>query len=189
MSRRAIGLLGGSFNPAHSAHVDISLLALKRLGLDQVWWLVSPQNPLKPSQGMATLSARIDAARAVAGDRRIHVSDLESRLNLRYTVDTVLALRRRFPAVDFVWLMGADNLVQIPSWRRWDELMRALPFAVVDRPGHTYRALGGRAAKRFARYRCRPDRALARRKPPAWCFLFARRNPLSASAIRAQTRN
>ncbi|MBO0712928.1 MAG: nicotinate-nicotinamide nucleotide adenylyltransferase, partial [Acetobacteraceae bacterium] len=118
---RRIGLLGGSFNPAHGGHLHVSLLALRHLALDEIWWLVSPQNPLKPADGMAPFANRLEQARRVAAEHpRIRVTDLENRLGAsRYTADTLQALRRRFPRLRFVWLMGGDNLVQIPRWQRW----------------------------------------------------------------------
>ncbi|MDP6344282.1 MAG: nicotinate-nucleotide adenylyltransferase [Alphaproteobacteria bacterium] len=185
MARLKVGLLGGSFNPAHAGHRHISLLALHRLGLHQVWWLVSPQNPLKPETGMAPLPERLAAAEALADDPRIRVSDIESRLGTRYTVDTLAALRRRFPEHAFVWLMGADNLLQMPKWHRWTEIVEGVPFAVFDRPGHGHGALAGLAARRYARHRVRRPRELPLRRPPAWCFLFSPLHPASSTSIRA----
>ena len=186
-SQRKVGLLGGSFNPAHDGHRHISLLALSELGLDQVWWLVSPQNPLKPRRGMAPLAERMRCARTQAKHPHIRVTDLEKRLNTRFTVDTLGLLRQRHRDVTFVWLMGADNLAQLPQWRRWEELMAMTPLAVFDRPGATYRALAGRAAQRYSGARIRDPRRLASAQAPAWSFLFKRRHPASASAIRMQT--
>jgi nicotinate-nucleotide adenylyltransferase len=155
------------------------------LGLDQVWWLVSPQNPLKPAKGMASLAERLAAARRVARHPRIKVTDLERRLGTRYTIDTVRRLLRQPDGTRFVWLMGADNLLQLPRWQRWTEIMRLMPIAVLDRrtPGP---ALAGRAAQRFANARLQPFQArhLADRFPPAWVFLPIRRHPASATAIR-----
>jgi len=185
MARRTVGLLGGSFNPAHDGHRHVSLLALRRLGLDEVWWLVSPQNPLKPVAGMAPLAQRLAAARRIARHPRIRVSDIEQRLGTRYTVDTIGRLQQRFPGVRFVWLMGADNLAQIPHWHRWPEIFARVPVAVFDRGDAAFRALAGPASRRFARYRVRDPRALALSRPPAWCFLFIARHPASATAIRA----
>jgi len=184
--RLLVGLLGGSFNPAHAGHRHLSLVALKALRLDAVWWLVSPQNPLKPRAGMAPLARRLARAQAVAADPRIRVTDLERRLGTHYTVDTLKALRRRHPEVRFVWLMGADNLIQLPQWRRWRDIMATVPVAVVDRPSYSYRALASRAAGRYRKCRVRPA-ALARAAPPAWCFVWAKRHPASATAIRRQT--
>ncbi|MEQ8369574.1 MAG: nicotinate-nucleotide adenylyltransferase [Alphaproteobacteria bacterium] len=185
--RRRIGLLGGSFNPAHDGHRHISVEALRRLALDEVWWLVSPQNPLKPMAGMAPFNQRLAAAQQMAGDRRIRVSDLEMTFRTRFTVDTLAALRRRYPDCRFVWLMGADNLTQLPRWRRWRHLVRTTAIAVFARPGHTLPALCGPVARRLAPWRLAGGQAasLAGRRPPAWIFLAVRPNPASASAIRA----
>lgn len=187
MIRRKIGLLGGSFNPAHGGHLHISLLALQQLGLDQVWWLVSPQNPLKPRAGMAGLCERLRQARQLVRHPRIRVTDLERTFNTRYSVDTLALLRRHHRDIAFVWLMGADNLIQLPKWRRWREIMAATPIAVFDRPGVTYRALAGTAAQRYSGRRIADPRRLPGAATPAWSFLFKRRHPASATAIRAQT--
>lgn len=183
-----IGLLGGSFNPAHAGHRHISLEALKRLRLDRVWWLVSPQNPLKAEAGMAPLAEREAAALAVADHPRIAVSSLERELGTRYTLDTVRALKRRFPAADFVWLLGADNLRQLPRWRGWQQLFREVPIAVFARAPYHANAASGIAAVRFARARLRPARSalLAGGRPPRWCYLPVRRHPASATAIRSR---
>ena len=183
-----IGLLGGSFNPAHAGHRHISLEALKRLRLDRVWWLVSPQNPLKTADGMAPLAARKAAAAAVADHPRIIVSAPEAALGTRYTLDTILALKQRFPAADFVWLMGADNLRQMPCWRGWQRLFREVPIAVFARAPYHSNAASGMAARRFARTRLRPERAalLAGGRAPLWCYLPVRRHPASATAIRSR---
>ncbi|MYE59646.1 MAG: nicotinate-nucleotide adenylyltransferase [Alphaproteobacteria bacterium] len=182
-----IGLLGGSFNPAHAGHRHISLEALKRLRLDRVWWLVSPQNPLKEEDGMAPLAEREALAAAVADHPRIAVSSLEAGLGTRYTIDTVQALKQRFPTADFVWLMGADNLRQLPRWRGWQQLFREVPIAVFARAPYHANAASGMAAMRFARARLRPERSalLAGGKPPLWCYLPVRRHPASATAIRS----
>jgi len=187
---RRIGLLGGSFNPAHRGHLNLSLNALKRLDLDEVWWLVSPQNPLKPVAGMAPFADRLGQARQVAsGHNRIRVTDLEHRLGGRhYTADTLAALRRGFPRLRFVWLMGGDNLLQIPRWERWTEIFRTVPIAVFDRPSYASRALCGPAARRFARHRLPVGaaRRLAETKPPSWVFFHTRLDPSSASRIRSE---
>lgn len=183
-----IGLLGGSFNPAHEGHRHISLLALKHLHLDELWWLVSPQNPLKSTNDMAPFAERLASARVMARHPRIRVSDIESRLHTRYTADTLRALRARFPQTRFVWLMGADNLAQIPRWERWTEIFNTVPIAVFDRATYSYRALAGKAAQRFAKKRIEARNAatLADHKAPAWVYFHARRHPASASSIRAR---
>lgn len=184
-----VGLLGGSFNPAHDGHLHISRIARARIGLDKVWWLVSPQNPLKPSAGMAPLAARLESARAIAHSHpAIVVTDIEARLHTRYTAETLRALQARHPGVRFVWLMGADNLAQLPHWRDWTWIMEHVPVAVIDRPGSGCRALSGIAATRYARDRlpAAAARALPERKPPAWLFLRERLHPASATAIRAR---
>lgn len=182
-----IGLLGGSFNPAHDGHRHISLIALKRLQLDRVWWLVSPQNPLKQSAGMARLELRISEARRIADHPRIVVSDIESRLGTVYTRDTLARLQIMWPGVQLVWLMGADNLLQLPRWHNWTWIVENLPIAVLDRPGQGLRPLNGKAAIRYAGARV-PDRSavdLASALPPAWTFIACRRHSASATAIRA----
>lgn len=180
-----IGLLGGSFNPAHQGHVHVSETALKRLGLDYVWWLVSPQNPLKSTGQMAPLAERLASARATARHPRLCVSDLETQLGTRYTADTLSALKSRFPHVHFVWLMGSDNLEQFDRWQRWQEIAKLLPIAVVIRPGHVLAALKSKAARRYASARVSAEAGFARAAPPAMILLDGQRNPLSATAIRA----
>lgn len=184
---KRVGLLGGSFNPAHDGHVHISLQALEKLDLDEVWWLVSPQNPLKPTKGMAPLDQRLADAGRMATDPRIRVTAIEKDLGTRYTDDTLKALRDRFPGTAFVWLMGADNLIQVPKWKRWQSVFRTVPVAVLARPTYSLRALSSRAARRFARARIRSYRAgaLAGMKPPAWVFLKIPLHPESATRIRA----
>ncbi len=154
-----------------------------------VWWLVSPQNPLKPRAGMAPLAERAAGARAVVGHtRRIAVTAVEADLGLRYTADTVAALRMLYPRIRFVWLMGADNLAQIAGWQRWSRIFHTLPIAICDRDSYSYRALAGKAAVRYRGSRL-PDRAarrLADTRPPSWVFMAVRRHPASATAIRAQ---
>jgi nicotinate-nucleotide adenylyltransferase len=185
-TRRRIGLLGGSFNPAHAGHLHISRVALTRLRLDEVWWLVSPQNPLKPEAGMAPLEQRLAAARHLGCDRRIRVTGVEAQLGTRYTVDTVSALRHRCKQTRFVWLIGADNLLELPQWRRWADLFGRVPIAVFARRPYSLPALSGLAARRFVRFRMREAAAaaLVGRTPPAWVFLHCREHPASATAIR-----
>ena len=182
-----MGLLGGSFNPAHAGHRHIAELALRRLRLDQVWLLVSPGNPLKHEHGMAARAERLASAHSIADGRRVIATDIEAALGTRYTVDTLRALRRRFPLVRFVWLMGADNLAQLPRWRGWLEIVRTTPFAVLPRATYTHRALAGRAALRLraARVPASLAPALADMVPPAWVFLPAPLHDASATAIRA----
>jgi nicotinate-nucleotide adenylyltransferase len=187
-ARRRIGLLGGSFNPAHEGHRDISLAALAYLDLDEVWWLVSPQNPLKPQKGMASFEERMARARAMAHHPRIRVTDIEHRLGTRYTADTLRKLVTRFPSYRFVWLMGADNLAQIASWADWTRIFHLTPIAVFDRPTYTNKALTSLAARRFRRSRRREAalKTLATASLPAWVFVHHRLNPISATQIRAE---
>jgi nicotinate-nucleotide adenylyltransferase len=167
-----IGLLGGSFNPAHAGHRYVAETAIKRLGLDYVWFLVAPQNPLKPVTGMMPLCHRLATARTVTnGNRRFVVSALEQTIGSRYTIDTIRALNARFPMVRFVWLMGSDNLEQFHRWRRWQEIAARLPIAVVLRPGSTLAPLKAKAMWRLG------DRIL---------IVDGRRNEASATAIRAR---
>lgn len=181
-----VGLLGGSFNPAHAGHRYISEEALKRLRLDAVWWLVSPQNPLKPVAGMAPLAERLATARKVAAHPRIRVTDIERRLGTRYTADTLEALVSRYPRTRFVWLMGADNLVQLPRWDRWSSIVNSAVIAVFARRPYDGNALSGLAAHRLAHARIAADAAptLADWTPPAWVFLPLRRHPAAATELR-----
>ncbi|MEN8196735.1 MAG: nicotinate-nucleotide adenylyltransferase [Pseudomonadota bacterium] len=182
-----VGLLGGSFNPAHEGHLHVSRQALATLRLDEVWWLVAPQNPLKPTEGMAPLAQRVASARAGARDPRIRVTDIEAALHATYTVETQVALRHEFPRQCFVWVMGADNLIQIPRWKDWTQIFNSMPIAVFARPSYSMRAMAGAAAQRYARFRL-PETAagrLASTAPPAWVFVHARLHPASATAIRA----
>ncbi|HXT80124.1 MAG TPA: nicotinate-nucleotide adenylyltransferase [Acetobacteraceae bacterium] len=184
--RMRVGLFGGSFNPAHAGHRHVAELARTRLGLDQVWLLVSPGNPLKPRDGMAPLARRLAGARRIGDGRRVIASAIEARLGTRYTVDMLRLLLRRFPRVRFVWIMGADLLEELPRWRRWQEIAGRLAFAVLPRPGYTRRALAGPAAHRLrhTRRRARESTVLAGHAP-GWVFLPARQNHLSATALRA----
>lgn len=181
-----VGLFGGSFNPPHRGHVHASELALKRIGLDRVWWLVSPGNPLKETAGLPPLGARIAAARALARDPRIVVTGLEAEVGTRYTYDTVAHLRRRCPYVRFVWIMGADILPQLHLWQRWREIAELVPFAVIDRPGATWPTLNSPAAHWLARRRLPEAEAalLPEAEPPAFVFLHGPRIDISSTLLR-----
>ena len=152
-----------------------------------MWWLVSPQNPLKPQRGMAPQADRLARAAALISDPRIKLTDIETRLGTRYTADTVIALRRRFPNTRFVWLMGADNLAQLRRWDRWQTIFRTVPIAVFARPSYCLRALSDMAARRYARWRvpARASRRLVDLNPPAWVFVAARLDARSATEIRS----
>jgi nicotinate-nucleotide adenylyltransferase len=184
---KRIGLLGGSFNPAHQGHLHISQVALDRLRLNEVWWVVSPQNPLKSTSGMAPFAERMARARAFAAEvGQIVVTDIERELGTRYTIDTLEALRDRFADFRFVFLMGADNFIQLPRWRAWTQIIRTVPIAIFPRPSYSHRALTSRAAKRFARFRL-PDigaHRLADQRAPAWAFVRAAPDTSSATRIR-----
>jgi nicotinate-nucleotide adenylyltransferase len=181
-----IGLLGGSFNPPHDAHRAISLFAIKRLKLDRVWWLVTPGNPLKDHGGLRDLGQRVEAAQKIAHDPRIDVSCLEAVIGTRYTVDTILYLRRRAAGLRFVWIMGADNLSQFHRWQSWRRIASEVPIAVIDRPSQSFRALAAPAAQALARYRLPESRAgmLADQHPPAWVFLTGLKLNLSSTGLR-----
>ena len=187
--RRRIGLLGGSFNPGHAGHRHVALRAMQALGLDQVWLMVSPGNPLKPRAGMAPLPHRLASAQRIADDRRVIATDIEKGLGTRFTADTLAKLRRRFPRAVFVFLIGADNLVQLPRWKSWRRIATFTPLAVLPRPGCTRQALRGAAASVLRRGRCRPGALLAGAKQATkkarWCFISAREHAASATAIRA----
>ncbi|MEO0393964.1 MAG: nicotinate-nucleotide adenylyltransferase [Pseudomonadota bacterium] len=182
-----VGILGGSFNPAHDGHRHISLQALRRLRLDYVWWLVSPQNPLKSSDGMASFADRLDAAKTIARHPRILVTDLEQQLGTRYTADTLPALARAFKTTRFTWLMGADNLSQIRYWDRWPVIFHTMPVAVMARAPYSIRACSSLAATRFRRQRLGKGcfTSLAMAKPPAWIFVPIPLHSTSATAIRS----
>ena len=184
--RMRIGLLGGSFNPAHEGHRHIARLALRRLRLDQVWLMVSPGNPLKPSAGMAPLAERMAGARRLADGRRIVATSVEASFGTRYSVDTLQVLRRRFPAVRFVWVMGADILDQLPHWRRWADIVAGISFAVWPRPTYNHRALACLVAHRLRTAR-RPEReaALLPGNAPGLVFCNALQTSISATALRA----
>ncbi len=181
-----IGLLGGSFNPAHEGHRQISLAAMERLGLDRLWWVVTPGNPLKSNGELATLAERMRLARAVARHPAIVVTDFEATLSSRFTADTIAFLSGRFPGVHFVWIMGGDNLVQFHRWRDWQRIAALMPIAVMDRPGMRHKALASPAALSLARARVPESyaRMLAVMAPPAWTYLTIRLTTASSTAIR-----
>nr|WP_255586807.1 nicotinate-nucleotide adenylyltransferase [Hephaestia mangrovi] len=187
MTIRRIGLLGGSFNPAHSGHRAISLAALHALGLGEIWWLVSPGNPLKEKTGMAPLATRLASARAVARRAPIRPTDIEARLGTVYTVDTIAALQRRFPNHRFIWLMGADNLAQFHRWRDWRRLAREVPIAVIARPGYDGQAHAAVAMGWLRRF-VRPAgqaKSWTTWRLPALVLLRFRPDPTSATRLRA----
>jgi nicotinate-nucleotide adenylyltransferase len=185
-----IGLLGGSFNPPHGGHLLLSRTALRRIGLDAVWWLVTPGNPLKDNAGLPSLATRIAAAKAVAQDPRIAVTGVEADIGTRYTYDTIRYLTRRCPAVRFVWLMGADNLAGLHRWQRWQRIAHLVPIAVIDRPGTTLKATRSRTAVQLAGRRLdeRDAHLLPGSARPAWVFIHGPRSSLSSTALRAQGR-
>ena len=181
-----IGLLGGSFNPAHNGHRAISLEALNRLQLHQVWWLVSPQNPLKDPKENTPYDKRIARARAVEAHPRIEVSDLEHRLGSRYTIETVWHLRELCRAHNFVWLMGADNFAQMHRWEDWTGIMEQMPVAVFNRPEYMLAATASKAAQKYAQFRIPNSKAalLPALSGPAWSLIEIPLNPLSSTALR-----
>jgi nicotinate-nucleotide adenylyltransferase len=182
-----IGLFGGTFDPAHAAHRAASLLAMRRLALDRVWWMVTPGNPLKDTNGLAPLTARLGAAQKLAHHPRIDVSDIEAQIGTRYTYETIAYLVRRCPDVHFVWIMGADNLRSFHRWQRWQGIAALVPIAVVDRLGPSLYSVAGAAGQAMSRARI-PERAamtLPERRPPAWVYLHGLKSPLSSTALRA----
>ena len=181
-----IGLFGGTFNPPHAGHMLVSEIALRRLGLDRVWWLVTPGNPLKTNSGLPPLPERIAAARKLTRDPRIVVTGLEAEIGTRYTFDTIEYLSRRANGVKFVWLMGADNLAQFSRWQRWKDIAALAPIAAIDRPGATRAAFASKAAQRFSRWRTPESRSrtFADLPAPAFVFLHDRRIDLSSTLLR-----
>jgi len=183
-----IGLFGGSFNPPHEGHLLVSRIALTRLGLDRIWWLVTPGNPLKDTRDLPPLATRIEAARRLAGDRRIVVTGIEAEIGARYTADTLNYLRARCRNVRFVWIMGGDNLRDFHRWRDWKHIANLAAIAVIARPGASPKAGLSRFARQFARYRLPQSaaRTLGRRKLPAWVYISAPLDPVSSTELRAQ---
>lgn len=182
-----VGLLGGSFNPAHDGHRHVAETALNRLGLDRVVWLVSPQNPLKDASQTAPLAERMASARQMAAHPDMVVSDFETRAGTRWTIDTLRALKSRHPGVRFVWLMGSDNLAGFHRWRGWTDILSLMPVAVIARPGSLLESRTAPAARRFAGFRVPQEaaRSLPYLEAPAWSYLTAPLNARSSTAIRA----
>ena len=190
-ARARIGLLGGSFNPAHGGHREISLAALTWLELDAVWWLVSPGNPLKDPDAYAPYEERLTRARRVADHHRIVVSDFERRKNLQYTMDTLDAIQTLGPDMGFVWLMGADSLATFHLWRDWKGMFARMPIAIFNRPGSEAAPVEAPAAREFSAFRVETEKAatILTADTPAWTFIAATNNPLSSTALRAACNN
>lgn len=183
-----VGIMGGSFNPPHEGHRIVAATAMKRLALDQLWWLVTPGNPLKENSGLPSQRRRMEAIRPFARDPRMHITGFETELGSPYTAATLGYLVRRFPSARFVWVMGADNLAAFDRWQRWQWIAEHVPIAVVDRPGWRHKALAAPMAQRYAAHRLdeRDAGLLPGLKPPAWVFLTSRLSPLSSTQLRAE---
>ncbi len=184
----AVGLFGGSFNPPHAGHALVAETAMRRLRLNQLWWMVTPGNPLKDHSILAPLEERIALSEVAAEDPRMKVTAFEAAHRVRYTADTVALVQARNPGVNFVWIMGADSLRDFHKWERWQEIMRSIPIAVFDRPGATLSFLSSKVAKTFDHARIDEEDAplLARSNPPAWTFIHGPRSPLSSTMLRRQ---
>lgn len=182
---QVVGLLGGSFDPAHAGHVHITRAALRRFGLDRVWWMVSPANPLK-ARGPAPIGARLCTARKLMRHPLVSVTDIEARLGTAYTAETIAALQRIYPKVRFVWLMGADNLTQFHRWQDWREIVARVPIGVLARPGDRISARTSKTAKVFGAHRLRGREAvlLGRARAPAWSFVNLPMTDMSSTKIR-----
>jgi nicotinate-nucleotide adenylyltransferase len=181
-----VGLFGGSFNPPHAGHSLVAEIALRRLALDQLWWMVTPGNPLKSTRELAPLAERLRLSEAIAEDPRIKVTAFEAAHHVRYTADTLALIKARNPGVDFVWIMGADNLRDFHRWQRWRQIATTFPIAVIDRPGATLSFLSSVMAKTFDHARVDEADAptLAHHRAPAWTFIHGPRSLLSSTAIR-----
>ena len=183
---QSIGLLGGSFNPPHTGHVQITEIALRRLRLDQVWWIVTPGNPLKQNSNLPPLQDRLEACERLLDHPRVRFTGFEQNLGTSFTAATVGYLKQRLPGVNFVWIMGADNLVSFHRWQRWQEIAAQVPIAVIDRPGWRLRALASPAARRLHSAFVTEQRAglLAQLAPPAWTLISGPLSSLSSTALR-----
>lgn len=181
-----VGLFGGSFNPPHAGHALVAEIALRRLALDQLWWVVTPGNPLKSKRELTPLAERISLSEKIAEDPRIKITAFEAAHHVRFTADTLTLVRAKNPGVDFVWIMGADSLRDFHRWQRWRQIMLTFPIAVIDRPGATLSFLSSVVAKTFDYARIDEGDAplLARMKAPAWTFIHGPRSSLSSTAIR-----
>ncbi|WP_419248067.1 nicotinate-nucleotide adenylyltransferase [Tritonibacter mobilis] len=182
----AVGLFGGSFNPPHAGHALVAEIAMRRLRLDQLWWIVTPGNPLKSHRELAPLAERIALSEKCTTDPRVKVTAFEAGHRVRFTADTIKLVQARNHGVNFVWIMGADSLRDFHRWERWRDIAQSMPIAVIDRPGATLAFLSSTMAKTFDHARIDEDDApiLARSKPPAWTFIHGPRSPLSSTAIR-----
>ncbi len=185
-----VGLFGGSFNPPHGGHKAASLLALNRLRLHRVWWLVTPNNPLKDARELAPLALRLEAARNISRHPRIEVTAIEASIGATFSFETISYLKRRCPGVHFVWVMGADNFRYFDRWQRWREIAKLVPIAIIDRPGFTLTAVHGRAGQTLAPFRRDETSAslLATSAPPAFLFLHGPRSPMSSTELRNKRR-
>lgn len=185
-----VGVMGGSFNPPHAGHLVVAASALKRLGLDQLWWVVTPGNPLKSHGGLPPLEQRLELCRRIARHPRMRVTGFEAALGTAYTADTLAFLVARYPGVRWIWVMGADNLASFHRWQHWRRIASLLPLAVVDRPGFRLKAVASKAARTFGRGRLDEARAggLWRRRPPGWTLLSTRLSMASSTELRSKAR-
>lgn len=188
---QTIGLLGGSFNPAHAGHKMITEFALKRLRLNTIWWLVSTQNPLKSKTGMRPLIDRLNKAQSIANHPKVSVKPIEFQFNTLYTADTIRTLKKRYRQTKFVWIMGADNLAQFTEWKDWNKIATMVAIAVFNRPGYSQKALSSRMARRYSGRRISECKSalLAKLKPPRWVFLHTLLNPISSTKIREESKS
>ena len=186
MKTKTVGLLGGSFDPAHDGHVNITKAALTCFDLDEVWWLVSPRNPLK-NASHASYSTRLEFASKIIQHPRLHVTGIERRIGTTYTADTLSALTHSFPKIQFVWLMGADNLAQFDQWQQWERIMHTVPVGILARPGNRLAPLSARAARIYRSHRLPmpQSRLLAKAQVPSWCYVNLPMSYLSSSALRS----